>query len=159
MNRVSRLFLVIAALSAATFGVCYQIGTRPAAKVLADSDAEMAWLRAEYHLNNAQFAKISKLHDDYQPQCAERCRKIAAAHAKLRELVASSQTVSPEMEAALKDWTTLENDCRQALLRHVYAVSAEMSPEEGRRYLKMALASLTGASRQQHETMMVHRMD
>ena len=46
------------------------------------------------------------------------------------------------MEAALKECAALQGECRQAMLKHVYAVSAEMSPEDGEHYLKMMTARI-----------------
>jgi hypothetical protein len=144
MNRGIALLLATVAISFAAFWCSYQLSTRPTKALLAQQDCGMEWLQKEYRLSEAQFARIEKLHEAYRPACARRCGQVAAAHAKVRELTASSVAMTPEIEAALKEWTLLENDCRLAMLKHVYAVSAEMSPEEGCRYLKMATASIVG---------------
>jgi len=137
------LFLILTALvSAVGYFACYEMATRSAKHCLAHPDGGMVWLRSEYHLSDAQFAKVTKMHEDYRPTCARMCQRIAVSNAKVNDLIASSATVTPETAAALKEWALLQNECRLAMLQHVYAVSAEMNPEDGRRYLKMATARI-----------------
>jgi len=142
MKRSVLILLAAVFVSAAGYFVSYELATRPAKILLADPNCGMAWLRGEYHLTEAQYAKIEKMHNDYRPTCARLCERIAVANTKLNHLIASSATVTPEIEAALKEWALVQNDCRTAMLQHVYAVSAEMNPEDGRRYLKMATSRI-----------------
>lgn len=153
MNRGVRILLAGAVLAVAAYWVSYELTTRPTKAMLACHDSGMEWLRGEYHLTDAQFSRIQKLHEEYRPGCDARCRGIAEANTKLRALIDSNHSVTPEMAATLNEWTSLEGECRKALLGHVYAVSAEMNPEDGRRYLKMAVASILGAG-QEHTQMM-----
>lgn len=142
MKRAFLILFIAVAVSALGYFVSYKIATRSAKTCLACPDSGMAWLRNEYHLSDAQFAKIAQMHEDYRPTCARMCAHIAAANEKVDDLIASSATVTPEIEAALKECALLQNECRLAMLQHVYAVSAEMNPEDGRRYLKMATARI-----------------
>lgn len=142
MKRVALVLLITLAVSVAGYFVFYEMATRPTRCMMAHQDCGMAWLRNEYHLTDAQFDKVMKMHDDYRPTCDRMCQRIAAANEKLNALIASSHTVTPEIDAALKEWATLQNECRMAMLAHVYAVSAEMNPEDGQRYVKMATAQI-----------------
>src|SRR6266404_6807198 len=61
----------------------------------------LAWLQKEYHLTDAQFAQVVQLHDAYKPKCAEMCRRIDDQNAKVEELLAATNTVTPEIKHAL----------------------------------------------------------
>ena len=142
MKRAVLVLVLLAIVSAAGYFVAFHMATRSAKHCLAHPDGGMIWLRNAYHLSDAQFARVAQMHEEYRPTCARMCQRIAAANEKLAALIASSATVTPETEAALKEWALLQNECRLAMLQHVYAVSAEMNPEDGRRYLKRATARI-----------------
>jgi len=55
----------------------------------------------------------------------------------VNSLIESNRSVTPEIKGALKQASDARQECREAMLAHIYAVSAEMSPESGRRYLLM----------------------
>ena len=142
MKRSIRVLVIAVIVAVAGYLLCYELATRPAKTLLAAADCGMVWLRDEYHLTEAQAAKVAKMHEDYRPTCERMCQRIAVANAKVNSLIALSGTVTPEIEAALKEWALLQNECRVAMLQHVYAVSAEMNPEDGQRYVKMATACI-----------------
>src|SRR5207253_10759421 len=102
----------------------------------------MEWLRPEYHLTDAQFSRIRELHGEYAPKCDLMCEKIAKANGRLDQLIKASKTFTPEMDAAMNECVTVQTECRRALLRHIYEVSAEMSLADGARYLQMMTARI-----------------
>ncbi|MEI8234585.1 MAG: periplasmic heavy metal sensor [Verrucomicrobiota bacterium] len=142
MQRPLLFLLATLAAALAGYGIAYEAATRPAKAMLSAPDCGMAWLRQEYHLTPAQFAKVEQMHADYRPTCAWMCQRIAESREKVDALIAANPAVTPETEAALREWALLQNECRVAMLRHVYAVSAEMSPADGKRYVAMAAARL-----------------
>jgi hypothetical protein len=117
--------LVIIAACGVSYGVFYAISREPAAlrQALAERDA-MAWLRADFDLNDAQFAAIKQLHDDYGKECAKHCAAIMAAKADH----------APAVEV-----DRLESLCERSMAEHFHKVAALMDPEEGRRYLNIVL--------------------
>jgi hypothetical protein len=142
---MKRPFLLLAAAVVAAllgYGIAYQMATRRAQAMLAHPDCGMVWLRQEYHLSPEQFAKVEQMHAAYRPTCEALCMRIAAAREKVDALIAANPAVTPETEAALREWALVQNDCRVAMLRHVYTVSALMSPEDGKRYVAMAAGKL-----------------
>ena len=143
MKRFALVLLAAALVAVAGHFAVYRMARNPAAQCPMDHpDFGMIWLQQEYHLNATQYARIAQMHDDYRPTCEAMCRRVAEANGKLNGLIGASPTVTPEIEAALKEWSLLQNECRVAMLRHVYAVSAEMNPEDGKRYLRMATARI-----------------
>jgi hypothetical protein len=96
---------------------------------------ELAWLKTEYHLTDPQFAQVVQLHDAYHPKCAELCRRIDDQNGKIQQLLAATNTVTPEIKEALGEAARLRAECESAMLQHFYEVSRAMPPEEGKRYL------------------------
>jgi hypothetical protein len=92
-------------------------------RVLSDGDA-MTWLRMEFQLNDAQFAAIKKLHDDYSRVCADHCAAIMAAEKRH----------APKSEIA-----ALEKTCVDAMTAHFQRVAALMPPGQSERYLAIVL--------------------
>lgn len=126
----------------AGYWIYYQCATAPARSMLTQSGGEMEWLRHEYHLSDAQFSRIRELHREYAPMCDLMCEKIARANDRLDQLIKASKTFTPEVDTAINECVTVQAECRRALLRHIYEVSAEMSAEDGARYLKMMTARI-----------------
>jgi Spy/CpxP family protein refolding chaperone len=154
MKRFLLVLLITVAVSLAGYFACYELATRHSQMMLAHPDCGMVWLRGEYHLSEAQYAKIAQMHDDYRPTCARMCQRIAEANRKVNALIAANPTVTPETEAALQQWALLQNECRVAMLRHVYAVSAEMNPQDGRRYIQMATARIVEPGGMAHASLL-----
>ncbi len=132
------LTLLVAVLGSA-FAYClyFYCATQPVQAMMNKPEGEMEWLRQEFALNDVQFARIKALHETYRPRCDLMCRKIAATNSKLNTLIGSNQRVTPEIDSALQQASAARQECRQAMLAHIYAVSAEMKPESSRRYLAM----------------------
>lgn len=133
------LLVVVTALVLAVGGyyIYYHAAMAPTKGMLADSEGNLEWLRREYHLDDAQFDRIRELHREYAPVCDRMCARIAKSNKNLEALIEAHNTVTPEVEAAMNDCVAAQGECRRAMLRHVYAVSAEMSPANGKRYLEM----------------------
>jgi len=96
---------------------------------------ELAWLKTEYHLTDAQFAAVVRLHEAYRPKCAEMCGRIDAQNAKVQQLLAATNAVTAEIKDALAEAARLRVECETAMLEHFYETSRQMSPEQGKRYL------------------------
>jgi plasmid maintenance system antidote protein VapI len=142
MKKVIIVIFIAAAVACAGYWISYRCATATAESMLTKPGGEMEWLKREYHLSDAEFARIQQLHREYAPRCDLMCEKIAQANDKLDQLVSTNRAVTPEVAAALKECLGAQAECREALLGHVYAVSAEMSPQDGARYLQMMKARI-----------------
>ena len=142
MKRPLLVLLLAVTAGVAGYFVSLQMAHCPDKAMIGHPDSGMVWLRSEYHLSDVQFATIARMHDEYRPTCARMCERVASARKKINDLISTSRTTTPEIETALQDWALLQNECRVAMLRHVYAVSAVMRPEDGERYVKMAVKSI-----------------
>lgn len=98
---------------------------------------QMTWLRQEFALTPDQTAKIENLHAAYQPVCAAHCQRIAELADQLDTLAKSGKTGSPDYAATKTRWDAACAECAHATQKHLQAVAAAMSPEQGRRYLDM----------------------
>jgi hypothetical protein len=130
--------VVILLAAAATGFVCYRMSCDAALHAAATKGDTMAWLRADFHLTDAQLAEVRKLQADYAPSCEEHCRRIQAAR---KALVASAADPSAQATAE-QNLRELRAVCESALTRHVRQVAAVMSPDDGRRYLEMVLPKI-----------------
>lgn len=122
--------VVVALLAcAAACGLFYVISDDGAMHRVTNEGDAMAWLRVEFHLDDAQFAAIKKLHDDYGVVCAEHCALIT--HAR--------QQAAPPAELA-----RLERLCVDSMTTHFRRVAAVMAPAQGERYLATVLPRVAG---------------
>ena len=124
MKRRVLLGVLALIVAAASFGVFYSVADRPAVRRAAARGNTMEWLRAEFHLNDAQFAKIEKLHEDFGRVCTQHCNAIMDA----RRTGASSEEIG-----------RLQDVCVTSMLDHFREVAACMPPGEGDRYLAIVL--------------------
>jgi hypothetical protein len=124
-------------LALLAYGASYHFGTSTSSSccLLNSKTPELAWLQKEFHLSDAEFARIQKLHETYQAGCAERCERIDFKNAELSKLLAQTNVVTQKIENALQEAAQLRTACQKAMLDHFYAVSQTMPPEQGKRYL------------------------
>ena len=104
-------------------------------QVRVGNESEIDWLRQEFSLSDQEFARIRELHEGYLPDCAAMCGRIAAANRDLEQLVLSTNMVTAEIDAKLGEIGRIRQECQTRMLKHFYAVSQAMPPEQGRRYL------------------------
>lgn len=137
MRRGAFVLLVAAIVSVSAYCIYIWCATHTAQAMLSQPEGQLEWLRREFALNDIQFARIRQLHEEYRPKCDAMCMRIAEANGKANALIGSSHDVTPEVQAALNESAALQQDCRRQMLKHVYAVSAQMNPGQRDRYLKM----------------------
>src|SRR5260221_2188128 len=133
------LFALMGALAAGVISVCgiNFLATRDLGRMAKAPNGELEWLRREFHLSDAQFAKIAPLHSAYTPVCDEMCRRIMEANSKLDRLVSEKREVTPELEAAIREAGSVQEDCHKQMLAQIYRVSAQMNPADGQNYLRL----------------------
>ena len=129
------ILLLGLATAAAAYGCVYFVCMSPVRSLQRSEKPELAWLKDEFNLNDADFKRISELHAAYLPQCLEMCRKIEASNVKLQTLLSGATNMSPQITAGLAESARLRSECQTMMLRHFFQVSQTMPPEQGRRYL------------------------
>lgn len=125
------LLTIAAALGACAlaFGIFFRLHDDPALRQAARDGDAMGWLRSEFRLDDAQFAAIKKLHDDYAIVCGEHCAAIMMAR---------------ERKAPAAEVAALEKVCVDAMAGHFRRVAALMPAGEGERYLATVLPRVEG---------------
>ena len=107
----------------------------PARSLQQSDKPELAWLKEEFKLSDAEFKRVSELHAAYLPQCRDMCREIDGHNVKLQMLLSGATNMMPEITVSLTESSRLRSECQSMMLRHFFQVSQTMPPEQGRRYL------------------------
>jgi hypothetical protein len=131
-------FLAVLAAGALAAGAFFRWHCDDALHAAAQEHDAMKWLRTEFHLSDAQFAAISKLHEDYSVECADHCAAIGSARAQLAAAEKSGQPAAT-LAALRRKVAERELACRTAIGVHLRKVAALMPPGQGERYLQMLL--------------------
>ncbi len=135
---MKRAYLIIVAgllVAAGAYFGTYYAGTANCHALQASPAPELLWLKEEFHLDDAKFARISQLHEAYLAGCAARCRLIDEKSQHLKHLLAVTNTITPEIEQTLLETARLRAECQKQMLAEFYAISQTMPPDQATRYL------------------------
>jgi hypothetical protein len=135
MKRSIFILVLGLAVGAAAFCAPYLSTTANERAAMRSDQPELWWLKQEFHLSDAEFRRISQLHEGYLPKCQELCARIASKNAELRTIFAKTDHITPDIEEKLAEVAQLRAECQRNMLAHFLAVSRAMTPDEGRRYL------------------------
>ncbi|MGB7747824.1 MAG: periplasmic heavy metal sensor [Verrucomicrobiia bacterium] len=135
MNRSLIVLLSALVLSGALLGGSYAVSRHVCERCMAKSVSDLDWLQQEFHLSDAEMARIQKLHEGYLPKCAEMCAKITAKKTELETELNRSTNVNLVARQKLAEIAALRAQCQAQMLQHFNEVSQTMPPEQGRRYL------------------------
>jgi hypothetical protein len=161
MKKGGLILLLGLVLGAASFFGFYYLGTASCRDMINRPQPELAWLKKEFNLDDAEFSRVSQLHEAYLPRCAERCRRIELQNQKLQELLRQTTTVTSEIKDLLVERGKMRAACEAEMLGHFIEVSRTMPPEQGRRYLAWAEQQLVlngQGMEQRHHRGMGHSM-
>jgi hypothetical protein len=133
------ILILFLGVAGAVLAYCafYRMGTEAPREWMRSSQPELAWLKQEFSLSDAEFGRISALHSAYLPQCTEMCRRIGEQNTKLRLLLESAGNMTSEIESAIAEAARLRGECQRNMLQHFFAVSQTMPRDQGRRYLAL----------------------
>jgi hypothetical protein len=135
MKRGAIIVLLGLILSVAGGFAAYFARTAPQRAIMCSAEPEMAWLKQEYHLTDEQFSQVEKMHAEYLQQCGELCMRIAATNELVRAKISMNGGVAPELQQLLENAAALRAECQKNMLGHCFAVSSQMLPDDGKRYL------------------------
>lgn len=153
MRRAPFILLAIAVLGATLSLGAYWLTGQFCARHLAGSTDDLAWLRMEFQLSDAEMARVRQLHDGYLPRCREYCTRIAATKRELQAALGTNGPVTGTVEQKLAAIGALRAQCQTAMLRHFAEVSAVMPPAQGHRYLAEMQRLTLGAHEQIEQSM------
>ena len=153
MNRSLVILVGALALGAAIFAGSYFASQRATVMCCVKPADDLSWLRTEFHLSDAEMARIRELHEGYLPKCAAMCAKIAAKKSELASVLGTSTNISAEAQTKLQEVAELRAQCQAQMLQHFITVSQAMPPEQGRRYLEAMKNFTLGLSPEMEPTM------
>lgn len=122
-------------LGTGMFAAFYHLGTARCREMMREAQPELAWLKKEFNLTDAEYARITALHQAYLPQCAKRCSVIDELNTRLKASLAEAAPVTAEVENLLAERARVRAQCETEMLKHFQEVSRLMTPEQSRRYL------------------------
>ncbi len=133
----SAIILLLGLVAAVTaYCALYYGKTREQRQLLEAPAPELAWLKKEFQLGDAEFERVAKLHEGYMPRCEELCRQVAHKNSELKQLVSAANVDASAVEEKLKEAGDLRVQCQKNMFNHFLEVSRQMPPEQGRRYLQ-----------------------
>ena len=153
MNRSLVILLGALALGTAIFGGAYYASQRATVRCCAQPADDLSWLRTEFHLGDAEMARIRALHAGYLPKCAEMCARIAAKKSELEAMVGQGTNLTAEAQAKLAEIAALRAQCQAQMIEHFATVSRAMPPEQGKRYLGEMKQLTLGHGEQMEQSM------
>ena len=149
--------LAVLVLAAVLTGVtCFRMNSQQELRAAAAQGDAMRWLRADFHLTDAQFAAIRQLHESYAGTCEEHCRMIQEA-TRARNTLAQARGDAAALADADRQLQELRRTCETAIAAHVRKVAALMSPEAGRRYLALVLPKISDFDHQAAPDLQLNR--
>ena len=90
------LILALGVAGAVAAYCCFYLtGTATSRGWLRSPEPELAWLRHEFRLSDAEFDRVARLHAGYRPRCQERCRQIEALNRQLADQLAGATQLTP----------------------------------------------------------------
>lgn len=153
MKRPLVILLTALVLGAALFAGSYAVSRRLCEVCMVPPAGSLDWLQKEYHLDAGEMARIQKLHEDYVSQCAVMCRNVAAKKQELAAALDNATNVNPLAEQKLSELAACRAQCQTHMLQYFAAVSRNMPPAEGRRYLAEMQRLTLGLSEQTESPM------
>jgi hypothetical protein len=156
MKRSLVIIICLLLAGAALFASSFLAGRHLCAACTTKSSDSLDWLRQEFHLSNADMARVRALHEGYMPKCAEMCDQIAAKKQELDQALAGATNITPAVKQKLTELAVLRSQCQAEMLEHFIQVSQAMPPEQGRRYLAQMEQLTVTAHEQTEQTMSGH---
>ena len=156
MKRSLAIVLVALAASAAVFLASYALAQRFCAQHMTRSADDLDWLRQEFHLSDAEMARVRKLHEGYLPKCKKMCVRIVAKKRELEAALTGATNFTANAEQKLTQLALLRSQCQAQMLQHFIEVSRAMPPEQGERYLAEMQRLTLGFHEQIEQSMSDH---
>lgn len=153
MNRPLLILLSALTLCAGLFAASYFTARHVTMICAGPATDNLSWLRDEFHLSDAEMARIQKLHEGYLPKCMEMCAQISAKKKEVADALGSGTNVTAEAQAKLTELAALRAKCQAQMLEHFAEVSRAMPPEEGKRYLAEMQKVTLGLHEDMEQTM------
>jgi len=155
MRRSLLILLAMLLAGVAVFFAGNRIAARLQMRHMAQTTDDLAWLRMEYRLSDAEMSRVRGLHQGYLVVCSNYCERIEARKRELQTALSAGANGPQTLESRLAEIGQLRAQCQVAMLQHFREVSQVMPPEQGRRYLA-EMERMTLGLHEQMESRMSH---
>lgn len=135
MNRSLVIILGALALGSALFSGSYFISHQASVLCCSQPSDAFCWLRMEFHLNDADMARMRQLQEGYMPQCANMCALIVAKKAEIKAMLDAGTNSTEDIGKTLAELGLLRAQCQEQMLRYFIAASKIMPAEQRSQYL------------------------
>lgn len=135
MNRSLVIVLGALLLGVTLFGGSYLVSQRLCQVCVTPPPGGLDWLQKEFLLNTAEMARIQKLHENYLSQCTVMCRMVADKKREVAAALNGKTNITPLAQQKLAELADCRAHCQSQMLQYFAAVSQNMPPDQGRRYL------------------------
>ena len=98
-----------------------------------------AWLCREYGLNQQQVDQLKEPEKEYAYRCGHLCGEMCKANSDLETLALGSDSITPEVRAAVVVTDRIRTETRLEMLDHFYSIAATLPPERRHDYLVKVL--------------------
>ena len=153
MRKPLVILLAALALGAVLFAGAFYCARHVCMKRIASSTDDLNWLRLEFHLGDAELARIRTLHEGYLPLCAENCTQIAAKKNELAQALAAGTNATISLDPLRAGVAAIRAKCQSEMLAHFEEVSRAMPAAQGQRYLAEMKRLTLGAHEQVEQSM------
>jgi hypothetical protein len=107
-------------------------------------DGQLAWMRTELQLNDAQFARIKEIHQASGPHLRAIAAQLAGLQAEFRAFEHSRRTTDQvdflEFARYVELRRHVSNESQDSTQRLVLAATEVMTPEQRQRYIRLVAA-------------------
>ena len=134
MRRPALILLLVILGAVGLVVVSYLAGKGMSRMTVMRSADDLAWLQTEFHLTDAEMARIRPLHEGYLPKCHEMCGRIAEKQRELHSVLATVPASNDVIRVKLGEVAALRAQCQAQMLIHFQEVSLQMPAGQGRRY-------------------------
>lgn len=138
MRKTIPFLLVIAAVAAlAAFATMHWTH-----RVTADEVTSHEWLHHELNLTEAQLKQLEPIEEKFGSRQRELAEALREANRQLARAIAEDKAYTPRVTAAVEHVHHRMGDLQKASIEHVFAMRAELSPEQGDKLLILAQKAL-----------------
>lgn len=133
MKRGIFMFVSVLALGALTCGIFWWQGQQ---------QSTVRWLQKEFRLNDEQTQQAAEIHKAFLTDCMDLCDQIRASDERLQALVQSSNSMTPEIQAAIAESDRVRTQCRTNMLGHYYQMATILPADQREKYLDLVLPTV-----------------
>lgn len=148
MRRPSLILTGVLAVGLLVFTASWRISSHLCTHQAVSSVDDLAWLKEEFCLTDAELDRVRQIHQAYLPECEAFCREIATRQERLNELLKRGDLADAEVETTLVEIGEWRARCQANMLRHFLQVADAMPAEQGSRFLEVMIRLTLGG----HET-------